>query len=60
MNMLKRNNIPLNEWSTFNVVMPSHLVFMTYGTLITEHRLYHVSFLGAEGSVAIVARPARF
>jgi len=40
--------------------MPSHLVFMTYGTLITEHRLYHVSFHGAEGSVAIVARPARF
>jgi hypothetical protein len=58
--MLKINNIPLNEWSTFNVVMPSHLVFMTYGTLITEHLLYRLSFHGAEGSVAIVARLARF
>jgi hypothetical protein len=56
--MLKINNTSLNEWSTFNVVMPSRLVFMTYGTLITAHRLYHVSFHGAEGSVAIVARPA--
>jgi hypothetical protein len=38
--------------------MPSHLVFMTCGTLLTEHRLYRVSFHGVEGSVAIVARPA--
>jgi hypothetical protein len=58
--MLKINSTSLNEWSTFNVVMPSHLVFMTYGTLIAENRLYHVSFHGAEGSVTIVARPARF
>jgi len=39
--------------------MPSDLHFMTYGTLITEHRLYYVSFHGAEGSVAIVVWPAR-